>query len=313
MKLSKILANASLLAAFGGAAFAAQAQTTPACVASAGVITETVTAGAGNMAPTWVDNQICTAQPDLFQVKIYKVAVCTAAPTAPTASTAFSAASCTTVFENAAGATVDVTKGVTSELTGTITRPANGTYVAGYVEMSPQYNLKVGKQFGTPTRKSGKDNTVGAYCWTVAGNYLNWGVASQWSASNQQNVTCGTSMGTPGLAVINMNGFPNPTGTATFNYATTVSGQQVGAYLVQVDKKLPATGTSGQQNGVDRMIGVATFAAPVTISNSTTGFNTQFDVSSGTSIVMGVSSQGGQQWVDMFTAGPFSIMMTATQ
>lgn len=306
MKLSKILANASLLAAFGGAAFAAQAQTVPACAATNGVITETVTDNAGNLAPMAPDNQICTAQPDLYRVKIYKVAVCTATPAAPTSTTAFSAANCTTVFENAAGATVDVTKGVTSELTGTVTRPANGTYVAGYVEMAPQFNLKVSKQFAAPTRMSGKDNTVGAYCWTVAGNYMNWGVG-------QNSATCGSAAGTSGLAVINMNGFPNNTGTASFSYATTVSGQQVGAYLLQIDKKLPATGTSGQQNGVDRMIGVATFASPVSITNSTTGFNTQFDVSAGTSIILGVSGSGGQQWVDSFTAGPFSIMMSATQ
>ena len=306
MKLAKILVNASLLAAFGGVAITAQAQTVPACAASNGVITETVTDNQGNLGPMAPDNQICSAQPDLFQVKIYKVAVCTAAPTAPTASTAFGAANCTTVFENAAGATVDVTKGVTSELTGTITRPANGTYVAGYVEMAPQYSLKVGKQFAAPTRMSGKDSSSGAYCWTVAGNYKNWG-------SGQQNTACGLTAGTSGLAVISMNGFPNNTGTASFSYATTVSGQQVGAYLVQADKKLPATGTSGQANGVDRMLGVATFASPVTISNSTTGFNTQFDVSAGTSIILGVSGIGGQQWVDMFTAGPFSIMMTATQ
>ena len=130
MKFAKILANASLLAAFGGVAITAQAQTVPACAATNGVITETVTAGAGNWG-SLSSNSICTAQPELFQVKIYKIGVCTATPTAPTSTTAFSAAKCTTVFENTAGAIVDVTKGVTSDLTGTITRPANGNSVAG--------------------------------------------------------------------------------------------------------------------------------------------------------------------------------------
>ena len=72
MKLSKILANVSLLAVFGGAAFAAQAQTVPACTVNNGVITDTAPIGTGNLAPTWPNNQICTAQPDLYQVKIYK-------------------------------------------------------------------------------------------------------------------------------------------------------------------------------------------------------------------------------------------------
>ena len=84
MKFSGFLVNTSLLAAFGGIAFAAHAQTVPACAATNGVITDTVTANAGNLAPMAPNNQICSAQPDLFQVKIYKVAVCTAAPTAPT-------------------------------------------------------------------------------------------------------------------------------------------------------------------------------------------------------------------------------------
>ena len=310
MKLSKILANVSLLAAFGGAAFAAQAQTVPACAASNGVITETVTSGAGNIAS---DNSICSAQPELFQVKIYKIGVCTAPPTAPTSTTAFSAANCTTVFENTAGATVDVTKGVTSDLTGTITRPANGNYVAGYVEMEPLFNLKVSKQF-SPARMSPKDfvanpsSSTGAYCWSVAGEYMNWG-------SSQRNTTCGATAGTAGLAVIRMNGFPTSPTAGSFSYTSTVSGQQVGGYLVQTDKKLPATGTIGQVNGVDRMIGIAAFGAPVAINNSTTGFNTQFNVSAGTTLVLGVGNAGQSnvQWFDAVLAGPFSIMMSATQ
>ena len=314
MKFSKILANASLLAALGGAAFAAQAQTVPACAATNGVITETVTAGAGNWG-TLSSNSICTAQPELFQVKIYKIGVCTVTPTAPTSTTAFSAANCTTVFENTAGATVDVTKGITSDLSGTITRPANGNYVAGYVEMAPQFNLKVSKQF-SPARMSPKDfvanpsSSTGTYCWSVAGEYMNWG-------SSQRNTTCGASAGTAGLAVIKMNGFPTSPNAGGFSYTSTVSGQQVGGYLVQADKKLPATGTSGQANGVDRMIGIAAFATPVAINNSTTGFNTQFNVSAGTTLVLGVGNTGNStpdvQWFDAVLAGPFSIMMTATQ
>lgn len=307
MKFAKILANASLLAAFGGVAITAQAQTVPACAATNGVITETVASNNGN--------SICTAQPELFQVKIYKIGVCTVPPTAPTSTTAFSAANCTTVFENTAGAIVDVTKGVSSELTGTITRPANGNYVAGYVEMAPLFNLKVSKQF-SPARISPKDynathsTATGEYCWSVAGEYMNWGVS-------QQNTTCGSSAGTAGLSVIKMNGFPTTMSTGSFSYTSTVSGQQVGGYLVQTDKKLPATGLIGQANSVDRMIGIATFAAPVAINSGTTGFNTQFNVSAGTTIGLGAGNvvYGGTvyQWVDTFLAGPFSIMMTATQ
>ena len=314
MKLIKILAKASLAAALSVVALCAQAQTVPACAASNGVITETVTAGAGNWG-SLRNNLICTAQPELFQVKIYKIGVCTATPTTPTSTTAFSAANCTTVFENTAGATVDVTKGITSDLTGTITRPANGNYVAGYVEMEPLFNLKVSKQF-SPARMSPKDfvanpsSSTGTYCWSVAGEYMNWG-------SSQRNTTCGASAGTAGLAVIKMNGFPTSPTAGGFSYTSTVSGQQVGGYLVQTDKKLPATGTSGQANGVDRMIGIAAFAAPVAISNSTTGFNTQFDVSAGTTLVLGVGDNGVNptvlQWFDAVLAGPFSIMMTATQ
>lgn len=304
MKISQFLFNASILIAFSAVTLGVHAQTTPACTTVGGVITDTAPSTSAQT------SFLCTSQPDLYQVKIYRVAICTAAPTAPTAATAFSAPNCTTIFENTSGASVDVNKGVTSELTGTITRPADGVYVGGYVEMAPQFGLKVSKEFGTPDRNTFPASGVGKYCWSVAGNYYSWA-----SPSNFKNAACGTTATAGGLANVSMNGFPDTSGNnASFSYSSTVSGQQVGAYLVKADKKLPASGSSDLANGIERMIGVATFASSVTIDASSTGYNTQFDVSSGTTVLLSYSlAAGNKQYVDAFTNGPFSIVMTVKQ
>lgn len=279
----------------------AQAQTTACATSTDGKVTSTSSHSALTGGQS---NATCTLQPDEYKVKIYKVGVCTAAPTAPTTANAFSASNCATVFESAAGVTVVVNKGQASPLTGTVTRPAAGTYVAGYVELAPEFQLKLVKQFDT-ARMSGGDSSVGAYCWTQGTEVYSWN-------GSGRNVHCGNA---PGVAVssrIVTNGFPNGT-SADFSYTSNLGSQSVTAYLVDSAQKLVVGGSAGAANGVSRMLGVVTFPTPLTINNSTTGFDTKFNVSHGANLVMGYSTQPTQQdWVDAFLNGPFSVQMSVS-
>ena len=65
----------------------------------------------------------CEAQPETQIIIFHKVAFCTALPTAPTSTTATGMTNCSTVFENTAGATVSIQKGIGFTPTGTFTDP----------------------------------------------------------------------------------------------------------------------------------------------------------------------------------------------
>ena len=76
----------------------------------------------------------CRKTPDKYEVTIYEMGFCTTHPFADGAETNAAAtmdkSTCTTIFTNTAGSTIDIaaTIGATSKLEGTATRPADGTY-----------------------------------------------------------------------------------------------------------------------------------------------------------------------------------------
>jgi len=97
----------------------------------------------------------CYVEPNEYYMTIYKMGLCTAQPGTPTSSVAADFSSCTTVFENSAGSRIKAVKGVSSNLTGTMTRPANGTYTHGYVLAAPQFEIKTKHTFSTPRAAAG--------------------------------------------------------------------------------------------------------------------------------------------------------------
>ena len=71
----------------------------------------------------------CEATPDLYEIVIYKMYLCTSAPTIPTTSAQVVLTNCSQVFNNASGATASVAgtdAGI--ELEGDYTKPPAGTY-----------------------------------------------------------------------------------------------------------------------------------------------------------------------------------------
>lgn len=239
----------------------------------------------------------CTVQPDDYQVTIYKVGLCTSAPVATT-STALNYNNCQIVYDNPTGATVSIAKGSISNLPGSFTRPANGTYTSSFVELSPSSSIKGSNKFSY--NMTGATSSYGQYCWS------NGGIVYGYQNVPSNAVSCGTSAGTPAATTTVLNGFE---GSATYTYSNTVNGTAVSAYLVNSDYKLPTTGAPGVSNNVYRMVGVANSSA--TVTSSTTSMDVSFDISNGTSVfIYTYGLNGSIQKIDSYSMGPFAPVFT---
>ena len=103
----------------------------------------------------------CAFAPDEYTVKIYKLALCTTAPTRPTTTDTYDVSSCVDVINSPDGQDVNLAAG--SEMTlSDVTRPANGSYSYGYILMANTFGIKAKKQF---------TNTMHTYQDGVSGNY----------------------------------------------------------------------------------------------------------------------------------------------
>jgi len=144
----------------------------------------------------------CEAQPEIQNVIFHKVAFCTALPTEPTGTTATGMTNCTTVFENTAGTTVSIQKGVGTTPAGTFTDPPFGKYTFAYVELSPVVTYKTNLVFsGTKALGSNESNNpvvAGVNnCQTNGEAYFHWG--------NLKGISCQAGVGTGANAAANTN------------------------------------------------------------------------------------------------------------
>ena len=144
----------------------------------------------------------CEAQPEIQNVIFHKVAFCTALPTEPTGTTATGMTNCKTVFENTAGTTVSIQKGVGTTPAGTFTDPPFGNYTFAYVELSPVVTYKTNLVFsGTKALGSNESNNpvvAGVNnCQTNGEEYFHWG--------NLKGISCQVGVGTGANAAANTN------------------------------------------------------------------------------------------------------------
>jgi len=229
----------------------------------------------------------CEAEPDFFQVKMYKMMLCTSAPTAPTTSSAFVLSNCQSVLQNTSGTDVSVTNGSTSALSGTITRPDNGAYTHGYIQISKDFVIGDTRTYNT----SIDDDTDG-------------------TADGTTCVTRTSGINCTGLAVQNQTmpmGY-NHFGNDHLITGEVVSGGTVDAYLTLSNGKLAAN--AANDTGVTYLEGVQTFTTPIVITDNTTSMNTSFAVSTGMTISeTGGVARGLAPRISV-TNGPFSVIMT---
>lgn len=266
------------LAVFGGlfvAALPASAQSLSACSVTGGVTS--YPAGA------------CWGEPDTLSITVYEAALCTAAPTAPTAGAVIDLTNCVTIFSNAAGSRVSVSTGVTTSPSGTFTRPPDGVYTHAYVNVDKTFRVKTSVDFGAGAAIVGQSSGTGRYCATTSGS----------SATNNTSV-CGSTPQTAATVdapVTSFGGgaFKNADSAAFTGTGGTVN---INAYLVNSAGTLAAaTGT------VSRLIGVQTFASPLTITSALTGMDVGLNTSAGMTIL---DNAGALQ----FDSGPFRIEFT---
>ena len=83
----------------------------------------------------------CDYTPDLYEIVIYKMYLCTSSPTLPTVTATVDLTTCSQVFNNASGATASVAQDTEVDLTGTYTRPPTGTYTHGYAMMNNTFGI----------------------------------------------------------------------------------------------------------------------------------------------------------------------------
>lgn len=241
----------------------------------------TVTSGV----TTFPTGSSCSAEPDFFQLKMYDMMLCTAAPTAPTTSAAMVLTNCQSVLTSSGGTNVSVTGGSSTSISGTITRPDNGTYTHGYIRISSDFVVGDSREYDTSLDGDGNGAAAdGVYCATTA-----TGVDCDSSAVTAVNQTMG--MGS------------NQFGDDYLIEDEVVTGGLVDAWLVDTNQKLEEN-TDGD---VTYLVGVQAFTTPLVVSDSTTSMNTSFAVSTGMTVMHG---GGNPAPILQLTNGPFSVIMT---
>jgi len=230
---------------------------------------------------------VCEVTPTTQKIIVYKVAFCTTLPTAPTSTTAIGITSCSTVFENTAGATITIEKGVGKTPDGKITDPPYGTYTYAYVELSPVLTYKASLVFNDTKALSSLTglNTGGGFstCWTNGTNNFYW--------DTLRGITCGDGS-TPALTANpadttnTINSLDN--GAALYGGTLTegTNGGTTHLYLIQSNGTLASNSVSGAvASGVNAAKAVAKliFFMPMNtnITPDTTSYNLLYNNSRG--------------------------------
>lgn len=241
---------------------------------------------------------MCSAQPDTYKLTIYEMKLCTAAITAPTTSSAAVTTNCQAVLTNTNPTAMTITKGGSSDVTGTITRPPNGTYTHGYMLLSNVLSIADSRIFSTSLDDADDDTPPtadGVWCATTATAGEADCNTSEVTAADPVDMKLGqTHFGTNYTA-----GEQAVSGYGTMN-----------AWLVESDKALGGgTGVKATDDAaISYLVGQMQFTTPVIVSDDTTTFNMSVDVSNG--ILFLHQSQSG--WAPQLVpyAGPFMMRIT---
>ena len=240
----------------------------------------------------------CDSEPDLYEAVIYKLYLCTSAPTVPTTSSTVVLTPCSQIFNNATGDTVSVVSGKDIDLVGTFTRPPNATYTHGYAYMENYFGVTWSGQIASPmTGSTGGD--TGVYCASVAGS----GIHKQGSTHSNSSVCSSTDNLTAGKFVETLKHF----GDFNRSFRSNVEVDEINgttakitAYLVDTDQKLALL-----TGDVKKLEGLITFANPIIVTTETTSINMRFNVGEG----MHLNDRGSD--VLQIGSGPFQAIMTA--
>ena len=244
----------------------------------------------------------CAFAPDEYTIKIYKMALCTTAPTRPTPTDTYDVSSCVDVINSPDGQDVNLAAG--SEMTlSNVSRPANGTYSYGYILMANTFSIKAKKQF-TNTMHTYQDGISGNYCWTKdASAYNSDSDGEEWDSPSPL-AECGTASGTAGTYNETLDQFDVDEYIAG---PISVTGGTLSADLITDTDGLLVTASKT----ADRLFGVQTFTSPVVVTSDSTVFTVSFGVNQASSMWMTSGGVPANQYqVYAIGSGPFSTFMS---
>jgi len=243
----------------------------------------------------------CAFAPDSYTIKIYKMALCTTAPTRPTTSDTYDVSSCVDVINSPDGQDVNLAAG--SEMTlSDVSRPADGSYSYGYILMANTFAIKAKKQF-TNTMHTYQDGATGNYCWTKEASAFNSDSDDSGWEDPSPLVECGGASGTAGTYVETLDQFDSDVYIAG---PISVTGGTLSADLITNASGLLVTAPTT----ADRLFGVQTFTTPVEVTSGSTVFTVSFGVNQASSMWM--TDEGAANEYDVYAigSGPFSTFMT---
>ena len=257
---------------------------TAACAVSSGVTT--------------IANNACESQPDSYGIVMYKMYLCTSAPTQPTTTAAadLTAGGCVLVLDGGSGVRIDITGSSLVDFTGsTFTKPTAGVYTHGYMHIDNIFYVKQQRIFNEAKEglKTGDDN--GIHCSTLSGT----------GADTGQNSTCGASAITPGIWGSIMTDFDGEAaGIQATATRTNLNGTGSDIKGILIDTNGHQATTTGE---VDSLGGFQTFGAPINVSTNLKELNISFGIAEGSVIFEDNSDPN----VVGFSSGPFQAVITA--
>jgi hypothetical protein len=239
----------------------------------------------------------CDSKPDLYEIVIYKLYLCTSIPTEPTTSSTVDLTPCSQIFNSDSGATAIVTPGVDVVLDGAYTRPPNGTYTHGYAYMDNTFGITWAGELSA-TMKGHTSADTGVFCATVAGS----GTHAKAASSHTNSSVCGSSAITAGKFVETLAQFGSSTNDfLSKGTAIDINGTTADIFGYLVDSNEHRALNTGE---VVKLEGLVTFADAVVVTADTTSLTMEFNVGEG----MHLSETSSKLFIG---SGPFQAIMTA--
>ena len=239
----------------------------------------------------------CDAQPDFYEIVIFEMYLCTAAPTIPTVTATVDLTNCSQIFNNAAGSTANVSQGASVALTGTYTRPPDETYTHGYARMDNTFGITASIKIDGSM--DGQASGSGVYCGTVAGS----GSHTKASGSHTNESICSSTEITAGKYTETLTHFGGSGDAWTrIAEADNINGTTASIKGILVDTNGHLAANEGE---VDKLEGLVSFANAINVTSDTTSLTMSFNLGEG----MSLNSAGLDKIY--IGSGPFQAIMTA--
>ena len=237
----------------------------------------------------------CEATPDFYEIVIYKMYLCTSTPTIPTVTAAADLTNCSQIFNSDAGATANVAQNSDVDLTGTYTRPPDGTYTHGYAMMDNTFGITAAIQIDGSM--DGQASGSGVFCRTVSGS----GNHTKASGSHTDESVCSATEVAAGKyteTLTHFGGSGDPW-TKVADAAPT-PGSTIKGLLVDSNGHLAAN-----EGEVVKLEGLVGFANAITVTPNTTSLTMSFNLGEG----MSLNSAGADKIY--MGSGPFEAIFVA--